>query len=223
MAFPYDNPDQWRDGFPMGWNPQAVLMQALQMQNGAPPTMPQAIRGGVTGRASDSASSSTGSSFTPAGLTQAQQTLAGGGGGSAPPGPAYFGPTHQALSQALQGAVVQQAAMPGLLAQQMQHGNWPIWQERGGLWNNGTGGVGDLNYPMVDWGASNGAQAGPLRWSQGAPAPGSYSAQQAAAAQAAAAQQALIGPAPPPPPAPVAEPPPAIPGFTFGRDPFPSP
>ena len=49
MVYPYDTPEQWQAGFPAGWNPQAVLMQALQMQPGGPPVMPQATRGSAHG------------------------------------------------------------------------------------------------------------------------------------------------------------------------------
>lgn len=132
MVYPYDTPEQWQAGFPAGWNPQAVLMQALQMQPGGPPVMPQATRGGVQGQAE-----STPSTFTPMAAPQApQQAPQGGGGYAAPPGPAYYGPTHQALSTALQGALQQQVQVPGLLNELKTNGNWEKSQAIGGLMNN---------------------------------------------------------------------------------------
>ena len=132
MVYPYDTPEQWQAGFPAGWNPQAVLMQALQMQPGGPPVMPQATRGGIQGQAE-----STPSTFTPMAAPQApQQAPQGGGGYAAPPGPAYYGPTHQALSTALQGALQQQVQVPGLLNELKTNGNWEKSQAIGGLMNN---------------------------------------------------------------------------------------
>lgn len=148
MVYPYDNPEQWRAGFPAGWDPQQVLMQALKMQPGGPPVMPQAIRGGVTGQAS-----ATDGGYVPSSLTQGappQMAMApqGGGGGGAP-APAYYGPTHQALSTALSNSLMQQSQVPGLLSEQMQHGNWPTWQEKGGLYNNSYAPT--VGYSRVDW------------------------------------------------------------------------
>ena len=131
MVYPYDNPEQWQAGFPAGWNPQAVLMQALQMQPGGPPVMPQATRGGIQGQAQ-----STPSTFTPMAAPQAPQQAPQGGGGMAAPGPAYYGPTHQALSTALQGALQQQVQVPGLLNELKTNGNWEKSQAIGGLMNN---------------------------------------------------------------------------------------
>jgi len=145
MVYPYDNPEQWRAGFPAGWDPQQVLMQALKMQPGGPPVMPQAIRGGVAGQAS-----ATDGGYVPSSLTQGappQMAMAPQGGGA--PAPAYYGPTHQALSTALQNSLTQQAQTPGLLSEQMQHGNWPTWQEKGGLYNNLYAPV--HGYSRVDW------------------------------------------------------------------------
>ena len=129
MVYPYDNLEQWQAGFPAGWNPQAVLMQALQNQPGGPPVMPQAVRGGITGQAQ-----STPSTFTPMAAPQMPQQAPQGGG--AAPGPAYYGPTHQALSTALQGALAQQVAVPGLLNELKTNGNWEKSQAIGGLMNN---------------------------------------------------------------------------------------
>ena len=143
MVYPYDNPEQWQAGFPAGWNPQQVLMQALQNQPGGLPVMPQAVRGGISGQAQ-----STPSTFTPMAAPQMQGQAPMQGAGGAP-APAYYGPTHQALSTALQGALTQQAQTPGLLSEQMQHGNWPTWQEKGGLYNNLYAPV--HGYSRVDW------------------------------------------------------------------------
>lgn len=135
MVYPYDNPEQWQAGFPAGWNPQAVLMQALQMQPGGPPVMPQATRGGIQGLAESSLSGYTPSTLSAPQMQAAPQATQGGGY-AAPPGPAYYGPTHQALSTALQGALGQQAQVPGLLNELKTNGNWEKSQAIGGLMNN---------------------------------------------------------------------------------------
>lgn len=194
MVYPYDRPEQWRAGFPAGWDPQAVLMQALQMQPGGPPVMPQATRGGITGQAM-----ATDGGYTPSTLTQgmpAQMQQAPQGGGGAP-APAYYGPTHQALSTALQSSLTQQAQTPGLLSEQMQHGNWPTWQEKGGLYNNLYAPV--HGYSRVDWlpnSPTANAQAQMLAQAQennvryGTPIPAGLEQQVLARQQAAAAAPA---------------------------------
>lgn len=182
--YPYDHPEQWQAGFPAGWNPQAVLLQALQMQQGGLPVMPQAQRGGVTNMASASDAG-----FTPS--TMAASAPAPQGGGA--PAPAYYGPMHQALSQNLSSSLTQQAQLPGLLSEKMQHGNWPTWQAEGGLFNNLYSP--SFGYSRVDWlpNDSNAnaqaqmlaqAQANNVRW--GTPIPAGLQAQVTAAQQAPA-------------------------------------
>lgn len=145
--YPYDHPEQWRAGFPAGWDPQAVLLQALQMQQGGLPVMPQAVRGGVTNMASASDGGFTPSTLTQAPPQQMAQAPAPQGGGA--PAPAYYGPMHQALSQNLAASLAQQSQMPGLLSEKMQHGNWPTWQVEGGLFNNLY--APKYGYSRVDW------------------------------------------------------------------------
>ena len=191
MVYPYDYPQQWQAGFPAGWNPQQVLMQALQNQPGGLPVMPQATRGGISGQAQ-----STPSTFTPMAAPQMQGQAPMQGGGGAP-APAYYGPTHQALSTALQNSLTQQAQTPGLLSEQMKHGNWPTWQEKGGLYNNLYAPV--HGYSRVDWlpdSPTANAQAQMLAQAQennvryGTPIPAGLEQQVLARQQAAAAAPA---------------------------------
>lgn len=175
-------------------------MQALQNQPGGLPVMPQATRGGISGQAQ-----STPSTFTPMAAPQMQGQAPMQGGGGAP-APAYYGPTHQALSTALQNSLTQQAQTPGLLSEQMQHGNWPTWQEKGGLYNNLYAPV--HGYSRVDWlpdSPTANAQAQMLAQAQennvryGTPIPAGLeqqviARQQAAAAPAPAPQQQVLTP-----------------------------
>lgn len=191
--YPYDYPEQWQAGFPAGWDPQAVLLQALQMQQGGLPVMPQAQRGGISGQAASSQAS-----YTPATMQAPTQQ----GGGQAAPAPAYYGPMHQALSQNLSSSLSNQSQLPGLLSEKMQHGNWPTWQAEGGLFNNLYSP--SFGYSRVDWLPNDPnanaqaqmlaqAQANNVRW--GTPIPAGLQAQVTAAQQAPAPAPQTTAPA----------------------------